>query len=241
MKTRPLLAVIAIAFPMLAAQNNFAQTGEKNFIDQPYIEVTGTAEMEITPDLIYLDIQISENDSRTKENLANTEGRMKNRLKELGVDFSKDLTVKDLSSNYKDFWLGKTDVVMSKDYQLIVHDAAMLQKILPALKDLGISNIGISRFDHSMIEQFRKEIKINAIKAAKSKAEFLTAAIDQSIGKALYIQEINYGPYLSNLTSANANIQFSMKESNDYESYTPELNLNKIRMEYSIMVRFELK
>ena len=241
MKTRPLLAVIAIAFPLLAAQNNFAQTGDKKFIDQPYIEVTGTAEMEITPDLIYLDIQISENDSRTIENLAATEEKMKTKLKEMGVDIIKDLLVKDLSSDYKDYWIGKADVVISKDYQLIVHDAAKLQKILPALKDLGIFNIGISRFDHSMIEQFRKEIKINAIKAAKSKAEFLTAAIDQSIGKALYVQEINYGPYLSNLTSANANIQFSMKESNDYELYTLELNLNKIRMEYSIMVRFELK
>ncbi|MBL7906641.1 MAG: SIMPL domain-containing protein [Bacteroidales bacterium] len=241
MKNKLLLKAIAITILFLAARNNFAQTGDKNFIDQPYIEVTGTAEMEITPDLIYLDIQISENDSRTRENLPATEGKMKTRLMELGVDVAKDLMVKDLSSNYKDYWLGKTDVVISKDYQLIVHDAALLQKILPALKDLGISNIGISRFDHSKIEQFRKEIKINAIKAAKSKAEFLTAAIDQSIGKALFVQEINYGSYLSHLSSANANIQFSMKESNEYDSNTPELSLNKIRLEYSVMVRFELK
>ena len=37
-----------------------AQTGEKNFIDQNYIEVTGTAEMEIVPDEIYLKIVLSE-------------------------------------------------------------------------------------------------------------------------------------------------------------------------------------
>lgn len=241
MKTRSLLKATGIAILLLVARNNFAQTGDKNFIDLPYIEVTGTAEMEITPDLIYLDIQISENDSRTRENLAATEEKMKTKLKEMGVDIVKDLLVKDLSSDYKDYWLGKADVVISKEYQLIVHDAAMLQKILPALKDLGISNTGISRFDHSKIEQFRKEIKINAIKAAKSKAEFLTAAIDQTIGKALFVQEINYGPHLSHLSYANANIQYSLKELNDYESYTPELNLNKIRLEYSVMVRFELK
>ncbi|MBL7870333.1 MAG: hypothetical protein JNM78_01885 [Cyclobacteriaceae bacterium] len=29
-----------------------AQTGDKNFIDQNYIEVTGKSELQITPDLI---------------------------------------------------------------------------------------------------------------------------------------------------------------------------------------------
>ena len=41
-----------------------AQSGEKNFIDQNYIEVSGTAEMEIVPDQIYLKIVISEKDKR---------------------------------------------------------------------------------------------------------------------------------------------------------------------------------
>ena len=31
---------------------SYAQQGEKNFIDQPYIEVTGTAELDIVPDMI---------------------------------------------------------------------------------------------------------------------------------------------------------------------------------------------
>ena len=43
-----------------------AQTGEKNFIDQNYIEVTGTAEMEIVPDEIYLKIVLSEKDKGKK-------------------------------------------------------------------------------------------------------------------------------------------------------------------------------
>lgn len=43
-----------------------AQTGEKNFIDQNYVEVTGTAELEIVPDEIYLRIVISEKDKGKK-------------------------------------------------------------------------------------------------------------------------------------------------------------------------------
>ena len=38
------------------------QTGDKNFIDQNYIEVTGNSEMEISPDLIYIKILINEKD-----------------------------------------------------------------------------------------------------------------------------------------------------------------------------------
>ena len=37
-----------------------AQSFEKNFIDQNYIEVTGKSEMLVVPDLIYLHIMLKE-------------------------------------------------------------------------------------------------------------------------------------------------------------------------------------
>ncbi len=45
----------------------FSQNGENNFIDQNYIEVTGRAEMEIVPDLIYLNIVLSDKDNKNKQ------------------------------------------------------------------------------------------------------------------------------------------------------------------------------
>lgn len=59
---------------------------EKNFIDQNYIEVTGRAEKEIVPDLIYLNIRINERDSKTKAPIAQTEKAMLAKLTEIGID-----------------------------------------------------------------------------------------------------------------------------------------------------------
>jgi uncharacterized protein len=37
---------------LMISLTGFSQNGEKNFIDQNYIEVTGKAEMDIVPDMI---------------------------------------------------------------------------------------------------------------------------------------------------------------------------------------------
>jgi len=42
----------------------FGTAQSKNFIDQPYIEVNGTADSLVTPDEIFIKITISENDNK---------------------------------------------------------------------------------------------------------------------------------------------------------------------------------
>src|SRR5665647_3049367 len=91
-----------LLFSTIMAAN--AQTGEKNFIDKPYIEVTGKAEMEIVPDEIYMAIVINEKDNKRKISLAQAEKDMVAKLKSLGIDTKKNLSVKDLSSNFKNYW-----------------------------------------------------------------------------------------------------------------------------------------
>lgn len=231
---------IIIAFLLTASVSAFSQSAEKNFIDQNYIEVTGVAEMEITPDLIYVDIVLSENDNKNKMSLSETESKMIVKLKEIRIDVTKDLIVRDFTSNFKDYWISKTDVMLTKEYQLLLRDAKMLQKVFTELKDLGISNLSINRFDHTRIEQFRKEVKVNAIKAAREKAGFLTLAVDQTIGKAIFIQELNADNFMNQLYRRNANVHFALKNAIGEESES-DLSVDKIKLEYSILVRFELK
>jgi hypothetical protein len=228
------------AFLLTVAISTFSQTAEKNFIDQNYIEVTGVAEMEITPDLIYVDIVLSENDNKNKLSLTETEAKMIIKLKEIGIDVTKDMSVRDFTSSFKYYWISKTDVMLTKEYQLVLRDAKLLQKVFTEMKNLGISNLSINRFDHTKIEQFRKEVKVNAIKAAKEKAVFLTLAVDQTIGKAIFVQELNYGSIMNQMAGRNANVLYAVKNAIGEES-EPDLSADKIKMTYSILVRFELK
>ena len=221
----------------------FSQNGEKNFIDQNYIEVTGKAEMDIIPDLIYLNIILSEKDMKNKQSLEEIDKSLINKLTEIGIDISKDLSIRDFASKFKYYWISKSDIILTKEYQLIVHDTKTLQKVYLELQNLGISNLSIFKLDHSKIEQFRKEVKVNAIKAAKEKAEFLTSSINQSIGKAIYIEEQNNRDLINAmyLNKASSNIRMGGSIENQSESSQPEVEFEKINLQYSILVRFELK
>lgn len=231
------------ALLMVLSLSAFSQGGEKNFIDQNYIEVTGKAELEIVPDLIYLKIILSDKDNKSKQSLEEIEKSMVRKLAEIGVDINKDLSVRDFASNFKNYWISKSDVILTKEYQLILHETSTLQKVFFEFQYLGISNVTIDKTDHSRIEKFREDVKDNAVKAARKKAESLAMAINQTIGKAIYIQEVD-NPFLSNaLQSRVAGINFRVRDSSSgkKEEAMPDIEFEKINLQYSILVRFELK
>jgi uncharacterized protein len=134
-----------------------AQTGDKNFIDQNYIEVTGKSEMEIAPDLIYIKILVNEKDNKTKLTLADRESKMISKLKDLGIDINKDLLIKDILSNFKYYWLTKAEILLSKEYQLTVRDGKTASRVFVELENIGVSNLSIDKLDNSNIEKYRKE------------------------------------------------------------------------------------
>jgi uncharacterized protein len=88
-------ALLIVLLPYLT----FSQ-GDKNFIDQNYIEVQGKSEMEIIPDMIYLRILISEKDSKNKTSITEIEKQMIAKLEGMGFNLQKDLAIKDLASNF---------------------------------------------------------------------------------------------------------------------------------------------
>lgn len=221
---------LLITFLISLSPTLFAQ---KNFLDVNYIEVTGTSEMDIEPDMIYLQIIINEKDFKKSVSIDQQEEAMINALTKLGINTKKDLTMEDLDSDFKKKRFSLSDILLSKHYILLVHDGPTASKVYSSLEDIGISNISISKIDHSKIQDLRKMVRANAMKAAKEKAEYLTAAVGQTIGNALYIEEQNQfrGNYLSNQYTP-------MKTSEKYES---EIEFKPISIKFSMLVRFELK
>lgn len=234
MKTLILFIALFVSF------QTFAQTTEKNFIDQNYIEVTGIAEMEIVPDKIYLKIILNEKDLKPKS-LPDIEQMMISKLRDLGIDVSKDLSINYFTSIYKNEWILKTDIQLSKVYQLLLHDGETTARIFAELKKMGIANVFIERTDHSKILEYKNEVKKNAIVAARDKAKDLTSAIGQDIGKAIYIQEINSNNnyYISRRSGFAPGASNSITVAEN--AGDSDLEFQKIRLVYSILVRFELK
>lgn len=224
---------------MLLVFSDFAlgQTGEKNFIDQNFIEVTGKSEMKIVPDLIYIKIGISEKDTKNKISVNDLQEKMIEALMNMGIDVKKDLSVSDLLSNYRNKFLAKSDVILTKEFVLVVHDAKTANNVFAQLEKIDISNASIDHVDHTKIAELRNEVKVNAIKAARDKAESLTKAIGQGIGKAIYIQE------LDNFISPRVALSntYAVHRGVSDKADDVDFDFEKIKLEYSILVRFELK
>jgi uncharacterized protein YggE len=213
-----------------------AQCGEKNFIDQNYIEVTGTAEMNIVPNEIEITISVSEKDFKTKQSFPEYEKEIISKLKTIGINIEKEFSILDINSRLKSSFWKRTEVNAAKQYVVLVHDAGMANKIFESLDKIGVNNMVISKFSHSDIEKYRREVKINAVKAAKEKASALAQAIGQTAGRALYIAEINVQPWQNNMYSNQViNMNKEMDEGGD------TVDFQRIKLKSSYTIRFELK
>ena len=162
---------------LLTSLLSFSQNGEKNFIDQPYLQVTGKVETEIVPNEIYLSIVLDENDKKGKVSIETQENQMISTLKALGIDLEKNFSVLDYSGYYKRRFLGDNEVTKTKHYELIVNDGETLGKVYQALDRLDISNISITKLSHSDIENIRLKTKLRALLKAKQKANDYALAV----------------------------------------------------------------
>jgi uncharacterized protein YggE len=217
---------------------------QKNFIDQNYIEVTGKAELEISPDRIYLKIVLKDKDNKDKLTLPEMEKKMTDKLTELGIDVNKDLSLMDFVSNLKAYLLKTNDVILTKQYQLLVRDAKTLQKVFMEFQKIGISNVSITKLEHSDIERYRKEVKVLAVKAAKEKAELFAIALNQKIGKAIYVQEadnLNQDKNSNEIYRWEFNSSITKSSAGYLDSEDSDIEFKKIKIESTFIVRFALE
>lgn len=234
-KNLVLLALLMGICPLVMAQD-----GEKNFIDQNYIEVTGKAEAEIVPDEIYFKIVLNENDDKGKQSLVQLEKSFLAILGNLNIDVEKSLSVRDASSQFKTKRLKSSDVLTTKTYLLLLNTADQVGSLMQMLDKAGIANVSVDRVGHSQIERFRREVKVNAVKAAKEKAVDLAKAVDQQAGRALYIYEYPSNEVFPVRLASVSNVATEVYDQAD-GGQEPVVDFEKIKLEYSILARFELK
>lgn len=228
--------ILLIAAMAVMAMGASAQ--EKNFIDQSYIEVNGRADLEVTPDEIYLSIVINEADSKNRKPIAQSEREMIAAFKKIGINVEKNLTVSDMTSDLRTYLLKKNAVQTSKAFQLKLDGTAQLSEVFKALADIGIADASISSVDNSNMTELRNEVRAMAVKAAQENARILAEAIGQKAGKAIFIQDYGYSsrPF--------ANVMMAKSTMADGASFTenaPQLDFQKTKIEHSVLVRFVLE
>jgi uncharacterized protein YggE len=213
---------------------------EKNFIDQNYIEITGTAETLVTPNEIYVAITLTEKNH--KKTIEEQEKLLLANLKSLGIDTDKELSVSNFQGIYTKRFLKRNEVEKVKKYQLIVHDGETLSKTFNVLDRLNITNVNVAKVSHSDLEKIRRETKIKSLVVAKEKAKEYAEAIDQEIGRALFIKELEPSSVNSYNNIAIRGINSSNRAYRQNSLPAIEyLTFKKINITATVLTKFELK
>ena len=231
---------LIFTFLFFLSYTAFAQNHDKNFIDQPYLDVTGHADSLVTPNEIYIKINITEKDSRDRVSVEEYEAKMIEGFNGLGLSPEKDLVTNDLGSNYRFYLLKKKDVMKSKQYTLKVSDAVTASKVFMLLEDLDISNSSIERVDHSEKEAIKNITRIKAVENAKTKAIALTKPLNQTVGQAIYLTDNeSYGNSLEGRVAGVVVMGYGRTKSADKP--LPKIEFEKIKISTTVNIKFILK
>lgn len=171
------------------AKGMFGQS--KNYIDQPYVETSAYVDTFIVPDKIYISIDLKESDSKNKKSIEELELLLVAKLKEIGINTTQDLSVNDLSSNFRRYIFKGVNVLKNKNFILIVNSASLAGKVFAELESIDISNVRIIKTEYSKREELLLELKSMAVKKAKDNAIALVKPLNQKIGNAMYITDNN--------------------------------------------------
>lgn len=218
--------------------STLALAQSKTFLDVPYLETSAQVDTLVTPDKIYLNITIQEKDSKGKKSVEEQENKMAQRFRSLGIDLDKQLVIKDLSSNFKKYFLRGQEVLKSKQYSLLVYSGKQAGEVMVALEQLDIANANLEKTEYSKMDELELELKSRAAKKAKQKAMALTKPLGQNVGKAIHILDTST-PYYPRY---NQMPRMEMKTlSMDEVAVEPlDIDFEKIKVETSVNIKFAL-
>lgn len=223
---------------------SFAQTTD-NKPPVKKIEVNGSAEMEITPDEIFVNITLREYMNRnTKVAITTLEAKLQKAVQDAGIPKS-DFTIENVFGyNYDQWWRKKKndeDFLARKQYRLKLNRLDKINGILAAVDEEGIEAVNVASYTHSKMEDFRKQVKMDALKAAKAKAEYLLGAIDEKIGGVIEIQEFNTDHY-SDVRPEMANVRmFAAKAADAGGAPDSNIDFKTIKIRAEVKAVFGIK
>ena len=231
--------LIALAFVALFSMSAMAQQVDL----RKKISVSGSADAEVTPDIIYLSISLKEyfkdNSNKKRVDITDLEKQLYNAVLKAGID-KENLMVNNISSyNYATEKKKNPDFLASKQYRLKVTDLNKWNEIIGSVDAKGIAYTNIDSYDYSGIEALKKELKIKALQAAKVKALYMVEALGERLGGVIDIQEINNENYPQPMYRAN--LMMMKSEMADAGSGAPELDFKKIKLNYVVNTVFEIK
>lgn len=204
----------------------------------PQLQTQATYTQEVYADKITLSITLSEANTNGKVSVETLEQRMKKVLLDNDIDLQKQLTLTNMASDFRDYFLKKTDVQKVKNYELEIYDALTAGKIFMGLESQEISNVRLLKTEYSKLEELKIELKGKAVEKAKRQAEEMLKGLDQELGSAIFISDMETKMYPM-VNSMNRAAMLYAESQNDMSGGI-DVNFDKIRVKALVTVYFKL-
>lgn len=233
-KITTVLAVILITTQLIAQEQKPVQKT---------ITVNGSAETEVVPDEIYVQVDLREYNKKNSDKVdINT---IKNNFlaacRSIGLS-EKDISVQSYQGYDQNYWITKKkkqnpDMKASVSYWIKVNNVSKLDELVEKMDDQATQNFFIAKTSYSKMDDLKKDMKITAIKAAKEKAIYLAEAVGEHAGQAITINEPveidnTPRPYYANVM---------MKADNMAEAPAPDVDFKKITVKFEVTAVFALQ
>ncbi len=239
MKT--LVAVFAV---LLFTQTTIAQQGQAGYSVNPFpktITVNGSAELEIVPDEIYVQIRLMEylKKGDPKRDLEKIKADFLAACKAVGISDSLISIVSYAgNNNYYEVKKKKApDMLAEITYQVKFSGSRQMDQLVEKLDDEATKSFRIVSTSHSRITELRKQLKIKAIQAAREKGIYLTEAIGEKLGEAVTINEPTewIQPMYANVALRSNYVGAEVADGGD------AIDFKKIKLKFDVSVVFALK
>jgi uncharacterized protein len=201
------------------------------------IEVSGTAEQEVTPDIINVSISLQEYiDGKNKVTIDQLENQLEGAVKDAGVT-KDDFTINNLSAYNNTYQKKKNpDFLASKQYLIRLRDLNKYNQIISKIDPKGIQSTGIDSYDYSKIDELKNELKLKALLSAKQKATFLLNGINEKLGDAISITEIDNG---NSIPGPRVMFRAAAMSTNNVPQDS-DIDFKKIKLSFQINAVFEI-
>lgn len=240
--------IITGIIAILLAANTYAQNPEP--IKQKTISVAGLAEMEVVPDEIYVQVQLREYDKKggSKVDIETIKNDFLKAVLATGIN-ENDISVQGYQGWDGNYWWYKKNkkkdpnLKASITYLIKLSTTKKMDELVQKLDDDATQSFFIARVSHSKIQEFKKQLKVQAVKAAKEKAVYLAEAINEKIGEAVTINEPNeinpypYPMYANRAMKATAEMDMAAVSNEQM----PDINFKKMKLQFEVNVVFALK
>jgi uncharacterized protein len=209
------------------------------------IEVTGSAEMEVVPDEVYVAVTLIEyyKPNKTKVNIDEISKSFIATCEKAGIGKER-IEVQNMSGFDQSTWWWRKqkkeqpDLMQQTTYTIKFTSPGEIDKLVNLLDDNATQNIYISKTSHSKEMEYRKQLKMQALQNAKSKAQYMLEGIGAKAGDVLFVKEIeinnNYYPMYKGAMMANSAMESSTGANEG-------LNFTKIKYRYEVEAHFEIK